>query len=115
MTVDEAVAALSRQPSRNASTPIDVVVGGHAGKSLTLHVPDDAVFSSCDEGEFRTLVEGDDDYRYHQAPGQIDTLWVLDVNGEVVVFDAGYYEGTPQSVVDELEAIVESASLGYSP
>jgi hypothetical protein len=114
-TVDEAVAALSAQASRNASTPMDVRVDGHAGKAITLHVPDDAVFSDCDGGEFRTLVEGDDGARFHQDPGQIDLLSVLDVDGELVIIDVGYYEGTPESVLDEMGAIVESATLERAP
>ncbi len=51
-TVDELVAALSAQASRDASEPVDITVDGYAGKSITLHVPDDAVFSDCDEGYF---------------------------------------------------------------
>jgi hypothetical protein len=42
-TVDELIAALTAQASRDATTPVDVTVGGYAGKSVTLHVPDDAV------------------------------------------------------------------------
>lgn len=114
-TVDEAISALADQASRNASTPEDVTLDGHTGKRITLQVPDDVVFSDCDRGEFRTLVEGDDSARYHQDPGQIDLLWVLDVNGELVIFDVAYYEGTPESVLDELGAIVESATLDYAP
>ncbi len=51
-TVDELVTALSAQASRNASAPVDITVGGYAGKSITLHVPDDAAFSQCDQGYF---------------------------------------------------------------
>ena len=111
-TVDELVAALSAQASRGASAPVDITVDGYAGKSITLHVPDDAVFSDCDRGEFRTLVEGVDGARYHQDPGQIDKLWIVDVDGELVVIDTAHYEGTPQSVVDELDAMVESITFG---
>ncbi|MEO8245499.1 MAG: hypothetical protein ABI622_00125 [Chloroflexota bacterium] len=114
-TVDEAIAALSGQAFRDASTPVDVTVDGYTGKSITLHVPDDAVFSECDGGEFRTLVEGEDAAGHHQDPGQIDLLWVLDVNGELVIFDVAYYAGTPENVLDELGAIVESATLDYVP
>ena len=114
-TVDEAVAALSSQASRDASTPLDVTLDGFAGKRITLHVPDDAVFSECDEGEFRTLAEGKESARYAQSPGQVDLLWILDVKGELVIIDIAHYEGTPESVLDELGAIVESANLDYSP
>jgi len=115
-TVDEAIAALSAQPSRDATSPVDVTYDGYAGKYITLHVPDDAVFSDCDEGEFRTLVEGQDTPRSHEDPGQFDLFTVLDVNGELVIFDVAYYEGaegTPGSVLDEMAAIMTSATLEY--
>ncbi len=113
-TVDELVAALAAQASRDASEPADVTVDGYAGKSITLHVPEDAVFGGCDQGLFGSWgvaggVPGP--YRYHQDPGQIDEVWVVDVNGELAIIDVAYYEGTPQVVVDELRAIVESTTF----
>jgi hypothetical protein len=113
-TVDELVAALTAQASRDATEPIDVTVGGYAGQSITLHVPEDAQFSECDTGTFGSWgIAGSDPtpFRYHQDPGQIDTLYILDVDGTVAVIDTAYYAGTPQTVVDELEAIVESISF----
>jgi hypothetical protein len=112
-TVDEIVAALQSQASRDASEPVDITVDGYAGKSITLHVPDDAVFAECYRGEFRTLVDNPaaDGARYHQDPGQIDELWILDVDGVLTVFDAGYYEGTPAEHVAEVRAIAESATF----
>ena len=113
-TVDELVNALTAQASRDASEPVDVTVGGYAGKGITLHVPDDAVFSDCDQGRFGSWgVPGDDvtPFRYHQDPGQVDEVWVVDVNGELAIIDWAYYEGTPQAVVDELRAIVESITF----
>jgi hypothetical protein len=113
-TVDAFVAAMSAQKSRDATKPGDVTVGGHAGKSITLHVPDDADFAQCDQGTFGSWgIAGTDQspFRYHQGPGQIDKLWVLDVDGKLVVIDIAYSGGTPQTVIDELEAIVESATF----
>jgi hypothetical protein len=113
-TVDELVAALTAQASRDATAPVDVTVDGYAGKVITLHVPDDAVFSDCDTGTFGSWgLAGADPtpMRYHQDPGQIDTLWIVDVDGTLAVIDIAYYDGTPQSVIDELEAIVESVSF----
>ena len=122
-TVDELVAALSAQASRDATAPVDVTVGGYAGKSITLHVPDDAAFSAkqftdCDQGFFGSWAGGNGTdgpdltpSRYHQGPGQIDELWVLDVNGVTVVIDTAYYAATPAEVVDEIRAIVESATF----
>jgi hypothetical protein len=110
-TVDELVTALGAQASRDATAPVDVMVDGVRGQSMILHVPDDATFGDCDQAEFRTFVVGADAARYHQGPGQIDELWIVDVDGELVVIDAAYYEGTPQAVVDELRAIVESITF----
>jgi hypothetical protein len=113
-TVDELVAALAGQASRDASAPMDVTVGGYAGKSITLHVPDDAVFAECDGGKFGswTVPGGKEPYRYHQGPGQIDELWILDVDGVLTVIDTAHYAGTPAEHVAEIRAIVESITFG---
>lgn len=112
-TVDEFVTAMVAQASRDASAPVDITVDGYAGKSITLHVPLDAVFSQCDQSTFGswTVPGGQDPYRYNQAPGQIDKLSILDVDGELVVIDIAYYARTPQAVVGELEAIVSSGTF----
>jgi hypothetical protein len=111
-TVDEAVAALSAQASRNATAPVDVTLGGYAGKSITLHVPDDADEAECDEGEFASWgVRTEDPARVHQGPGQIDELWILDVDGQLVIIDAAHYEQTPAEDVEELHAIVDSITF----
>lgn len=113
-TVDEVGAALAAQASRDASAPVDITLDGYAGKAITLHVPDDADFTQCDGGRFGSWSFGTTDlspHRYHQGPGQIDEVWVLDVDGLLVVIDWAYYAGTPQADVDELRAIVESATF----
>jgi hypothetical protein len=115
-TVDEVVAALATQASRDASAPVDITLDGYAGKAITLHVPDDANFAECDQGFFAMFQEGvgsgpDAISRYAQGPGQIDEVWILDVHGLMVVIDWAHFPGTPQADVDELEAIVESATF----
>jgi hypothetical protein len=111
-SLDELVAALSAQTSRDASPPVDVTVGGYPGKMLTLHVPEEAVFSDCDGGEFRTLIEVETgDARVHQGPGQISEVWVVDVDGTLLFFDAGYFADTPAEDVEEMRAMVESATF----
>jgi hypothetical protein len=122
-TVDEAMSALAAQASRNASAVVDITLDGFSGKAITLHVPEDAVyadegeFTECDEGFFATFGESggttpDDVSRYHQGPGQVDEVWILDVNGLLVVIDWSYYAGTPQADIDEERAIVESTTFG---
>jgi hypothetical protein len=114
-TVDELVAALTAQKSRDASAPLDITVDGYSGKAMALHVPDDAVFDRCDGGKFGSwqtaAVASDGPERYHQGPGQIDELLILDVSGKLVVFDAAYYKGTPAGVVAEVHAILDSMTF----
>ena len=122
-TVDEVVAALTAQASRDASAAVDITVDGYAGKTITLHVPHDAAhtgghegFSDCDEGKFASWAGGGEPQsagpsRYHQGPGQIDELWILDVDGELIVIDAMYGAETPAEHVDELHAILESITF----
>jgi hypothetical protein len=121
-TVDEAMAALAAQVARNASAAVDITLDGYAGKAITLHVPEDAVYA--DEGEFTECDQGffamfgttggttpDDVSRYHQGAGQIDEVWILDVEGQMVVIDWSYYAETPQADIDEERAIVESTTF----
>jgi len=117
-TVDELVAALSAQASRDATEPVDITVDGYTGKSITLHVPDDAAFSAgqftdCDQGKFGgwTTPGFVAPERYYQGPGQISEVWILDVGGVLTVIDTGYYAGTPAEDIEELRAIVESLTF----
>jgi hypothetical protein len=114
-SLDELVDALSAQASRDATAPEDVTVGGYPGKRLTLHVPEDVVFADCDGDEFRTLIErsrsGEETPHIQLFPGQISEVWVVDVDGTFVFFDAGYFAATPAQDVEEMRAIVESAAF----
>ena len=122
-TPDEIAAALAAQASRDAKTPVDVTVGGYAGKKVTLHVPmsyevpgatREKEFADCDQDDFASYgLEGreTENERHHQGPGQVDELWILDVNGSIVVLDAMYGPAAPAQLVDEMRALAESATF----
>jgi len=117
-TVDELVAALAAQASRDATAPVDVTVGGHTGKSITLHVPNTAptraeAFKDCDQDTFATYgIDGNEGpARYQQGPGQIDEFWILDVDGTTVILDLMYGPATPAALIDEARALAESATF----
>jgi len=110
-TVDELVDALANQALREASAPEDITVDGYAGKKIILHMADDVDFDAC-EPEFTLFgLPGDDRARYSQGAGQIEELWIVDVDGLIVVLDGNYYADTPQNAVDELRAILASATF----
>lgn len=117
--VDGLAKALMNQPLRNATDPRDIVVAGFRGKYLELSVPTDinfdeareglALFPHCDEATFQSwTANGWSGDRYQQRPGQVDRIWILDVDGERLVVDAFYLaEATPEDRA-ELERVVDS-------
>ena len=121
-TPDEIAAALAAQASRDATAPVDVVVGGYAGKAITLHVPmsyevpgaaREEEFADCDQSIFGSYgVEGDTEpSRNHPGPGQIDELWILDVDGAIVILDAMHGPAVPPDLVEEMRTLAESATF----
>jgi hypothetical protein len=118
-TVDEFIAALSSQASRDASEPVDITVDGYIGKAITLHVPDDADFSQCDQGTFGTWVCDDPANPTAQlpcgfvgVPGETSTEYIFDVEGALMAWHTSHGPSAPPDLVDEIEAIVQSASFG---
>ena len=108
-TVEELVAALVDIPMRNATTPVEVTVDGYQGFTLEWSVPTDIDFASCDEGFFESWrAAGWSTDRYQQAPGQVDRLWILDMDGSRLVIDAAYRPGVTEQDLEELFAVVDS-------
>jgi hypothetical protein len=105
-TVDDLANALADQALRGDAVPTDVTIGGYNGKLLEMSVPSDIDFATCDDGYFYSWVG-----RYHQGPGQIDNVYILDVNGTRQVLIAHYMPGTPEAVLAEQQAIVESIDI----
>ena len=121
-TPDEIAAAFAAQASTDATAPVEVTVGGYAGQAITLHVPmsfdmPDATreekFADCDESAFAFYgVEGEtENVRNAQGAGQIDELWILDVDGSIVILDAALSPATPADLVEELRSMAASATF----
>ena len=121
-TPDEIAAAFAAQALTDATAPVDVTVGGFAGKAVTLHVPitfdlpnstREERFADCDRDVFAFYgVEGEAaEARNAQGAGQLDELWILDVNGSIVILDATYGPATPAALVEELRTLAESATF----
>jgi hypothetical protein len=115
-TVDDLVAAMASFGERRPKAPVDVSVGRYPGVMVEWSVPDDADFSSCDGGEYRSWTKSDwseTDFgiRFHQASGQVDRNYIVDVDGVRLVIDAYYLAGTSAADIAELEQIVESIQI----
>ncbi len=122
-TVDDLAEALVDIPLRDATQPVDVTLDGYAGKYLEWSVP--AEIETEPHGEFTSFagcdVTGDGDRafeswtgkaggsdRYQQAAGQIDRLWILDVDGTRLVIDAFEMPYATAAEREELTEVVES-------
>jgi hypothetical protein len=119
-TVDALMAALANQALRQASAPEDITVGGYAGKKIILRMADEvADFAACDKdgqgdrqfGLFAVPTDVEGPARYSQGVAQIEEVWAVDVDGHLVVNIGAYYPETPQNAVDEVRAILASATF----
>jgi hypothetical protein len=109
-TVDALAAVLAARPLRNATAPVSVSFGGYNGKYLEWSVPIDIQFSDCDGGKFKSWTDAEGD-RYQQGPGQVDRLWILDVEGHRLLIDATYMPGTTEQDRAELAKVVNSIAF----
>ncbi len=106
LTVDDLANALAAQAMRGDAGPTDVTVDGFDGKYLEMSVPADIDFADCDQDQFRSW-----DGRFHQGPGQIDRLYILDVNSQREVIILHHMPGTSEADLAEQQAVFESIDI----
>ncbi|MGA8047667.1 MAG: hypothetical protein WCA30_15515 [Dermatophilaceae bacterium] len=112
--------ALQRVPGRNSSEPVEVELDGRWGLFMQWSVPADlesdrpGSFVGCDDT--RT---GDTIYvswttwpngrqRYHRFPGEVDRMWILDVDGRRLLIDAQQEPAATPDAVAEIDAVIAS-------
>jgi hypothetical protein len=118
-SVGELIEALTSQRLRDATAPTDVMLAGREGQYLELSVPEDLIvtddsdFRGCDDPgnghhDFVSWWGKDEGARWQQVAGQIDRVWVLDVDGQTLLVDATYSPDTSASDREELDQVVAS-------
>jgi hypothetical protein len=116
-TVDKVVASIHGQ--RRATKPVDATLDGYEGLYFELHVPagmivrGDANFKGCDKRgnghtDFVNWIARSGAESYAVVPGQVDMVWVIEVDGRPLVVDAAYSPDASVEQVLQLEALVES-------
>jgi hypothetical protein len=102
---------LANQLLRNASQMTSVELGGVSALRIELSVPGWLDLAACDQGQFRSWngwgTTGADANAHH-TPGQIDVVYMVDVDRRALVIDASYKPATSPSDLAELEAILAS-------
>ncbi|MGH2446058.1 MAG: hypothetical protein ACRDGD_08480 [Candidatus Limnocylindria bacterium] len=117
-SVDDLVAGLIDQPGHTEGEPVDVTIDGYAGRMIELRLPADIAFDSCFVGtvNYRLWVSASHGgWRCLQGPGQIERVWVLDVDGTRVVIDAHHFPGTSEADRAALDAVIESIQIEVDP
>ena len=108
-TVDDLARALQRQQLTRTTAPVPVIVDGSPGLSLEVHVPPDLDFADCPD--YNVWESDPAGARHMGGPGEFDRLWILDVDGDVVVLTVTGNPDVPQTAVRRLTDMVESAEL----
>jgi len=109
-SVGSLVAALTGQRGVRVSTPTDITIDGYAGTHMERTVPARTNLDECNGAQFRLWLATDGGQRYVE-PGQHDLLWIVDVDGVPVLFDAALGLGTSTQDRAELIQIVESVRI----
>lgn len=104
-TVSDLADALAEQTGYEASTPVDVSLGGYPGQRVDLQLPSDVV--SCDSGEFYPWSGS----IYAQGPDNLWRVWILDVEGDRIVVITTEFPGTSPADRAEQQAIVDSIEI----
>ena len=129
-TVDGLVAALTEQQGwAEVTAPSDISVDGYVGKAFQRTAPAD--MSDCSTRRTRTrrmppsavavtssdyrswdTANGDDGGGFYYEPGEIETLWVLDIDGTVVVIATGVWpEPSAGADVDFAADVLDSIRI----
>lgn len=99
--------AIAAVGALSPSTPADITIDGYQGKRIRISAQSDVDFADCDEGQYRSWAN-----RYHQGPGQVDEMRILDLeDGDRIVVVLAYLPATPDDVVQQLEEMVGSLQI----
>jgi len=94
-----------------ATTPRPASLGGYKAWYVEVLVPSVFDFSQCDGGQLVLWQTADGDVRYALGPGELDRLWVVDVDGAPVVIDAGSPVMASTADAIALQRVVDSIAI----
>jgi hypothetical protein len=106
-TVDALVDHLAALPGMEIVSPSDVTVSGYSGTYLELTTRPDL---PCQPQDYFPWYG-----RYLQAVGELDRIWILDVDGTRLVIDAASFPNTTAADQAELQAMIDSIRITPAP
>ena len=113
-TVEDFAQALATHAGWDAKPPRPIIVDGHDGLLVRLTIPSEPDITDCKEF---VLWYGVNDSRVHcvGVAGAVLDVYIVDVRGERVVFDAQYDPGAPPDQVAALLRMAESIRFDPAP
>lgn len=109
-SVAELVAAIRAKDDWVSSAPIDVTISGFAGQRLDVALPAD--LSVCGSDNYLVFGEpGTGNGFYAQGPSQLLRVWIIDVDGRIVLLARESFAGTPPKELAEAQPIIESSVI----
>ena len=110
-SIDDLANVLAHQPGTTAIPPQDVTIDGYYGKSVEVTVTAD--ISTCDEAPvgFWLWASPGGDRRYVQGNDETNRIYILDVNGKRLTFNARIPARTTAADRAELESIIDSIEI----
>jgi hypothetical protein len=100
-----------------ATKPTNVTLAGLGGRYVEVRTPADVDIATCDLGKYVLFAKGDGQ-RWVQGAGELDQLWLVDVDGVdeelrggLLVIDAASQPGVSPEDLAELQAIVDSIEI----
>ena len=109
-TVEDLVATLARQRQTIRTRPVPTVLDGHEGLYLEIRVPDIDV-TDCVNAEYFVWESDPAGARHMESAGVVDRLWIVDVDGQVVVIDTTASPDVPRRAFDRMSEIVKSVEF----
>jgi hypothetical protein len=109
----DAVASLPG--SELVAGPSNVTVGGRPATHVAITIPETI---DCAPNEFFLWYDdvrcGSDDpcHRWASSIGEVNQVWIIEVNGKHIWIEAETYAGAPPEVEDEVQQIIDSIRFG---
>lgn len=110
-TVDDLVNALEALGGALVSPAVETTVDGYPAKRVDLAMADDIDLADCRVPALQIWANpGETDF-YARVPGAIDSIYVIDVEGQTLAISAGHVPTSSASDVTELDEIVASIQI----
>jgi hypothetical protein len=94
-----------------ASKREPTTIGGYSAWYVEVLIPSYLDQAECDGGQVVLWDTASGDVRYGLGSRELNRLWVVDVQGEIIVIDAASFLPTPEADVTELQAVIDSVII----